>query len=74
MTNPSKSRQESNVVHIRASIEGEPARILLQLKDRGIIRSYVDGVCQGLLALWRDVLKRELEEAQLKASKRLAEE
>jgi len=74
MTNRSKSRQESNVVHIRASIDGEPARILLQLKDRGIIRSYVDGICQGLLALWRDVLKRELEEAQLNASKRLAEE
>lgn len=59
------------MVHIRASIDGEPARILVQLKDRGIIRSYVDGVCQGLLVLWKEVLSRELEEARLAASKRL---
>jgi hypothetical protein len=73
MTNRSGGK-ESNRVHIRCSINGEPARVLLELKHQGIIRSNADAVCQGLLALWEKVVKRELEEAQLKASKRLDEE
>jgi len=61
-------------VHLRCSLAGEPARILSELKKKGVIRSYADGVCQGLLALWEKNIARELEEAQLKASKRLNEE
>lgn len=69
-----ENKERSARVHIRCAINGEPARILLELRHRGIIRSNADGVCQGLLALWEKVVRRELEEAQLKASKRLAEE
>jgi len=61
-------------VHIRCVINGEPARVLLELRRRGIIRSNADAVCQGLLALWEKIVRRELEEAQLKASKHLTEE
>jgi len=73
MTNGSKSRQESNVVHIRASIEGEPARILLELKRRGLARSNVDAISQSLITLWEKIIARELREAQLKTSQRLEE-
>lgn len=73
MTNRSRGK-ESSRVHIRCSIDGEPARILLELKHRGIIRSNADAVCQGLLTLWEKVLRRELQEAQLEASRELARE
>lgn len=73
MTNRSRGK-ESSRVHIRCSIDGEPARILLELKHRGIIRSNADAVCQGLLTLWEKVLRRELAEAEVKASKKLEEE
>jgi len=66
--------EEFSKVHIRCSIDGEPARILVELKRRGLVRSHVDAISQGLMALWEKVVRRELEEAQLKASKRLAEE
>jgi hypothetical protein len=69
-----ENKERTARVHIRCAINGEPARILLELRHRGIIRSNADGVSQGLLALWEKVVRRELEEAQLKASKRLAEE
>jgi hypothetical protein len=67
----SGNEDRSHSVHIRCVVDGEPARILLELKKRGLVRSHVDGICQGLLALWREVLKRELEEAKVLASKRL---
>jgi len=65
--------EESNNVHIRCRITGEPAKILAELKKRGLARSYVDGICQGLVCLWERVVRRQLEEAQLKASQRLEE-
>ena len=73
MTNRSRGK-ESNRVHIRCLIDGEPARILTELKNRGLVRSHVDAICQGLVCLWERVVKRQLEEAQLKASKKLEEE
>jgi len=69
-----ENKEKSARVHIRCMINGEPARVLLELRRRGIIRSNTDAVCQGLLTLWEKIVRRELEEAQLKASKRLAEE
>jgi len=63
--------EESNSVHIRCQVTGEPAKILAELKKRGLVRSHADAVCQGLLALWEKVLRRELQEAQVKTSKKL---
>jgi len=68
-----ENKERTARVHIRCAINGEPARVLLELRRRGIIRSNADAVCQGLLTLWEKIVRRELEEAQLKASKRLAE-
>lgn len=66
--------EEFNGVHIRCQVTGEPAKILAELKKRGLVRSHVDAICQGLVCLWERVVKRQLEEAQLKASKKLEEE
>lgn len=62
---------EGNKVYIKCSISGKPAKVLLELKSKGYCRSNVDALSQGLLALWKEVVRRELEEAQLKASKKL---
>ena len=69
-----ENKERSAKVHIRCAINGEPARVLLELKHRGVIRSNADAVCQGLLALWEKVVRRELEEARLMASKHLEQE
>jgi hypothetical protein len=69
-----ENKERSARVHIRCAVDGEPARVLLELRRRGIIRSNADAVCQGLLALWEKAVRRELEEARLMASKRLEQE
>ena len=65
-----KSMKDDKIhVRINTSIKGEPARILLSLKQRGVIVSNTDAVIQGLLALHERVLKRDLEVAQLRTLK-----
>jgi len=66
--------EEPNSVHIRCQVTGKPAKILAELKKRGLVRSHVDAICQGLVCLWEQVLRRQLREAQLEASQRLQEE
>jgi len=56
-------------VRVNTTINGEPARILLELKQRGLVRSNTDAVNQGLVALSEKVLKRDLALAKLKAIK-----
>lgn len=35
-------------VHLRFTLKGEPARILKELKERGIIKTYQEGVRHAL--------------------------
>ena len=61
-------------VSVRCIISGEPARIFLELKRRGLVRSTRDAVVQGLMSLHERIVQRDLKLAQLKASQRLSEE
>jgi hypothetical protein len=66
--------KETLKVRVNCEITGEPAEIFVELKRRGIIHSARDAVVQGLMSLHEKVLQRDLQMAQLKASKRLNEE
>jgi len=66
--------EESSNVHIRCQITGDPAKILTELKRRGLARSNVDAISQGLVCLWEKIVTRQLREAQLNASRRLEKE
>jgi hypothetical protein len=61
-------------VSVRCIISGEPAKIFLELKRRGIVRSTRDAVVQGLMSLHERIVQRDLKIAQLKASQKLNEE
>jgi len=61
-------------VEVRCTLSEEPARIILELKERGIVATVREAVVHGLMALHERVLERDLKEAQVKASKRLNEE
>jgi hypothetical protein len=54
-------------VRINGALRHEPARVLLELKRRGIARSNMDAIAQGLLALWEKTLDRDAKAARLKA-------
>ena len=56
-------------VRINTEIEGEPAKILLELKQRGLVSDNTDAVNQGLLVLYDRTLKRDLARLQLQRLK-----
>lgn len=71
----SDSNQAAEVkINIKYVLSGEPARIFLELKRRGFIRSAREAFVQGLISLHEKVLARDLQLAQVKASQRLEEE
>lgn len=51
-------------VRINTEIEGEPAKILLELKKRGLVSDNT-AVNQGLLVLYDRTLRRDLARLQL---------
>ncbi len=53
-------------VDIRCTLVGEPARILLELKERGIANSYKAAISQALYAYYGDVLDRELKSLKVR--------
>jgi len=63
-----------DMVSVKCEVFGEPARIFWELKRRGIVRSARDAFVQGIMCLHEKVIARDLQLAQLKASKRLEEE
>ena len=74
---PRKTRSDESQeykVSVRCIISGEPARVFLELKRRGLVRSTRDAVVQGLMCLHERIVQRDLKLAQLKASQRLNEE
>lgn len=56
-------------VRINTQVEGEPARILLELKQRGLVVSNTDAVIQGIIAIHERVLQRDLALARLNSVK-----
>jgi len=54
-------------VRVNGLIRDEPARILVEIKRRGLCRSNMDAIAQGLLALWERTLERDAKAARLKA-------
>jgi hypothetical protein len=70
----SSRESQEHKVSVRCIISGEPAKIFLELKRRGIVRSTRDAVVQGLMSLHERIVQRDLKIAQLKASQRLNEE
>lgn len=58
-------------VRINTEIEGEPAKILLELKQRGLVSDNTDAVNQGLLVLYDRTLRRDLARLQLQRLKEI---
>ena len=60
-------------IRINCSVDGEAAKILLNLKKRGIVKSNREAVVQGLISLQEKVLERDLRLARLKTLKEVEE-
>jgi len=56
-------------LRINTVIRGEPAKILLELKRRGIVTSNTDAIIQALRALYEKVVEQDLKRVQLEALK-----
>jgi hypothetical protein len=59
---------------VKCILRGEPARVVRELQERGLVKSVREAVVQGLLALADKVTEQELRRAQARASKRLEED
>jgi len=66
------SQEETAIVWVKCELEGKPARIVKELKRRGIVKSVREAVVQGLLTYWDQVMVRDLREAQAQTSTRIA--
>jgi len=54
-------------------LEGEPAEFLEELKRRGLITSYTDGVIQALRLYSEKIVEQDLKLIQLKNMKNMEE-
>jgi len=61
-------------LYVRCSLTGDPARMVRELKDRGIVCSVREAVVHGILALYERTAERDLKRAQARASLRLERE
>ncbi|MDG6995544.1 MAG: hypothetical protein JRN52_06460 [Nitrososphaerota archaeon] len=61
---PTEHKQEATE-RININLTGEPAKILRELKERGLVQNNVDSVAQGLLALHEKVIRRDLASLRL---------
>ena len=57
-------------VYLKCVLRGDPALIVLELKERGIVGSVREAVVQGLFAFYEKILRR----AQVASARRIAEE
>ena len=67
-------REPNEKLYVKCTLTGEPARMVLELKERGIVRSVREAVVHGILAFYEKTAERDLKNAQAKASLRLQEE
>jgi hypothetical protein len=61
-------------LHVKCTLTGEPARMVRELKERGLVRSIREAMVQGILVLYERTAERDLKRAQARASLRLEEE
>jgi len=61
-------------VYLKCTLRGDPALIVLELKERGIVGSVREAVVQGLFAFYERILERDLRRAQVASARRIAEE
>jgi hypothetical protein len=59
-----------DVVYVKCVLRGEPARIVRELKERGVACSVREIVVQGLVALEERTLEREIKGGRLRAERR----
>ena len=57
---------DSVIVRLNTAIRGEPAQIVLDLKRRGIVRSNTEAFVQGVYALQKIIVERDLALAKLR--------
>ncbi len=48
-------------------LKGETAKMLIEMRNRGVIRSFSDGVCQGIQALYDKIAERDYRAARFHA-------
>ena len=60
-------------LEVKCTLKEDPARIVMELKERGVVASIREAVVHGLIAFHEKIVDRDLKIAQLKASKRLEE-
>lgn len=58
-------------LYVKCTLIGEPARIVRELKARGLASSIREIVVLGIICLYDRVLERDLKRAQVQASQRL---
>jgi len=56
-------------IRINGTLRDEPARVLRELKRRGLCRSNMDGISQGLLTLYEKTLNRDAQASRLETLK-----
>ena len=61
-------------VYLKCVLRGDPALIVLELKERGIVGSVREAVVQGLFVFYEKILERDLRRAQVASARRIAEE
>lgn len=66
------SNENVSELRINTRIDGEPAKILRKLKEKGKSRDYTDRICQAIFALNDVVMARETRQKELELEEQLA--
>lgn len=56
-------------VEVRVTLEGEPARILRDLIERGIACKHKDAISQALISYYDEVLDREIKARKVREAR-----
>ena len=65
MKNEFRNKGISTKIRINTTIEGEPAKWLIDWKRRGLVTSYTDAVIQALRAFNEKITEQDLKFSQL---------
>jgi len=60
-------KKSERKIRLNMVLQAEAAKILFELKNRGIVRSYADGVNQAILLFYDKIIRQDLLSARLKA-------
>jgi len=59
--------REPDKVYVKCTLTGEPARIVQELKQRGIVRSVREAVVHGILTYYEATMERDLKRVEAMA-------